>query len=219
MQTSRSMMPRLNRYIPWAVVLMLLLSVGFLVEFHAIDRVLLITHDEPGGVRDGSGLLYSLAWMFTALGSPRFVAPVSAILVVVLLVRKEWAWAFFAFVALAGGAALAYVTKALFAIAKPHHLPGSNEMAATSFPSGHAVLSLLLALTIFLLWERHSLRAQRPMLAILLTIVFLVGVSRVFLGTHWPSDILAGWLFALIWISAAYRLVSRQHIGAEEIQS
>lgn len=200
-------MPHLNRYIPWAAVLMLLLSVGFLVDFHAIDRVVLFTLDEPGGVRDGAGLLYSMAWMLTALGSPRFIAPMSAILVSVLLVRKEWASAFFAFVALAGGAALAYVTKALFGIAKPHHLPGSNEMAATSFPSGHAVLSLLLALTIFLLWKRRSSRVQRQMLTILLVLVFMVGVSRVFLGTHWPSDILAGWLFALIWISAAYRLV------------
>jgi undecaprenyl-diphosphatase len=206
MRTRRSFMTYLDRYIPWAATLLALLSVAFLIDLHAIDRMLLMQLGTPDDVRDGSGTLYLLAWMFTALGSPRFVVPVSATLVAILLVRNELSGALFAFVALAGGAALAYVTKAAFAMAKPHHLPGSNEMAATSFPSGHAVLSLLLALTMLVLWEPRDPKLRRFMLAIVLAIVLLIGASRVFLGTHWPSDILAGWLFAVIWISAAYRL-------------
>ncbi|WP_439604234.1 phosphatase PAP2 family protein [Shinella sp.] len=199
-------MTQLDRYIPWAATLLALLSVAFLIDFHAIDRLLLMEFGTPDGARDGSGIFFWLAWMFTALGSPRFVVPMSATLVAILLVRKELSRACFAFVALAGGAALAYVTKAAFAMAKPHHLPGSNEMAATSFPSGHAVLSLLLALTMVVLWEPRDPKLRRFMLAVVLAIVLAIGVSRVFLGTHWPSDILAGWLFAVIWISAAYRL-------------
>jgi undecaprenyl-diphosphatase len=202
----RSLMPYFDRCIPWAAVLLALLSVAFLVDFHAIDRLLLMELGTPDGARDGSGIFFWLAWMFTALGSPRFVVPISAMLVAIFLVRKELSRAWFAFVALAGGAALAYVMKAAFAMAKPHHLPGSDEMAATSFPSGHAVLSLLLASTILVLWEPRDLNLRRVMLAIFLAIVLAIGVSRVFLGTHWPSDILAGWLFAVIWISAAYRL-------------
>ncbi|MFC3724650.1 phosphatase PAP2 family protein [Neoaquamicrobium sediminum] len=153
-----------------------------------------------------SGMFFWLAWMFTVLGSPPFVVPISAALVTILLVREELSRAWFAFLALAGGAALAYIAKAAFATAKPHHLPGSDAMAATSFPSGHAVLSLLLALTILVLWEPRDPRLRRLVLAIVLAIVFAVGASRVFLGTHWPSDVLAGWLFAVIWISAAHRL-------------
>lgn len=202
----RSLMPHFDRCIPWAAVLLALLSVAFLVDFHAIDRLLLMELGTPDGARDGSGIFFWLAWMFTALGSPRFVVPISAMLVAILLVRKELSRAWFAFVALAGGAALAYVMKAAFAMATPHHLPGSDEMAATSFPSGHAVLSLLLALTMLVLWEPRDLNLRRVTLAIVLGIVLAIGVSRVFLGTHWPSDIFAGWLFAVIWISAAHRL-------------
>jgi undecaprenyl-diphosphatase len=206
MRIRRSFMTHLGGYVPWAAVLLALLSVAFLIDFHAIDRLLLMELGTPDGARDGSGIFFWLAWMFTALGSPRFVVPMSATLVAILLVRKEMSRAWFAFISLAGGAALAYVTKAAFAMAKPHHLPGSNEMAATSFPSGHAVLSLLLALAMLVLWQPRDLNLRRLMLAIVLAIVLAIGVSRVFLGTHWPSDVLAGWLFAVIWISAAHRM-------------
>jgi undecaprenyl-diphosphatase len=202
----KSARPHLGGHVPWAATLLALLSVAFLIDFHAIDRWLLMGLGAPEGARDGSGIAHSLAWMFTALGSPRFVIPISAAMIAVLLIRREFVRAWFAFMALAGGAAIAYVTKAAFALAKPHHLPGSDEMAATSFPSGHAVLSLLLALTLLALWEPRDQNSRRLMLAIVLAAVFAVGASRIFLGTHWPSDVLAGWLFAALWMTAAYRL-------------
>ena len=196
----------LGGHVPWAAGLLALLSVAFLIDFHVLDRWLLTGLGVPEGARDGSGVAHSLAWMFTALGSPRFVVPISAAMVAVLLIRREFTRAWFAFMALAGGAALAYVTKAAFALAKPHHLPGSDEMAATSFPSGHAVLSLLLALTLLVLWEPRDRNARRLMLTIVLAVVLAIGASRIFLGTHWPSDVLAGWLFATLWMTAACRL-------------
>lgn len=207
MRTPRSFMTHLDRYIPWAAALLALLSAAFLVDFHAPDRVLLLNLGAPQGPREGGGVVHTLAWVFTTLGSPPFVVPISAALVTILIARKELSRAWFAFLVLAGGAALAYIAKAAFATAKPHHLPGSDAMAATSFPSGHAVLSLLLALTILVLWEFRDPRLRRLVLAIVLAIVFAVGASRVFLGTHWPSDVLAGWLFAALWTRAAYRLV------------
>lgn len=206
MQARRSFMALLDRHIAWAAALLVLLSAAFLIDFHALDRWLLMDLGAPMGARDGSGGVYTVAWMLTALGSPHFVVPISAALVATLLIRKELSRAWFAFVALAGGAALAYVAKAAFALAKPHHLPGSDEMAATSFPSGHAVLSLLLALTLLVLWETADRGTRLLPRIILLAVVFAIGASRILLGTHWPSDVLAGWLFAALWITAAYRL-------------
>ncbi|MFC3726938.1 phosphatase PAP2 family protein [Neoaquamicrobium sediminum] len=186
-----------------------LLALAFLADMHAIDRLLLAGLGDPGNVRQGSGIVHASAWGLTMLGSPHFFVLASAILVGTLLARREIDRAIFAVLTLAGGAALAYLTKTAFGIAKPHHLPGSEEIAATSFPSGHAVLSLLLVSTLLVLWPSPGRILQGAVWILAAAIVLGVGVSRVFLGTHWPSDVLAGWLFALLWIAAVHRGTSR----------
>lgn len=186
-----------------------LLALAFLADMHAIDRLLLAGLGDPGNVRQGSGIVHASAWGLTMLGSPHFFVLASAILVGTLLARREIDRAIFAVLTLLGGAALAYLTKTAFGIAKPHHLPGSEEIAATSFPSGHAVLSLLLVSTLLVLWPSPGRILQGAVWILAAAIVLGVGVSRVFLGTHWPSDVLAGWLFALLWIAAVHRGTSR----------
>jgi len=88
-----------------------LLALAFLADMHAIDRLLLAGLGDPGNVRQGSGIVHASAWGFTMLGSPHLFVPASAILVGALLVRREIDRAIFAVCTLAGGAALAYMTK------------------------------------------------------------------------------------------------------------
>ncbi|HEU4665623.1 MAG TPA: phosphatase PAP2 family protein, partial [Dokdonella sp.] len=76
-----------------------------------------------------------------------------------------------------------------------------------SFPSGHAMGSMTLACVLVLLcwWTR----LRWPVLAAAAVLVVLVGASRIYLGVHYPSDILAGWAAAIAWTHAVYGMVFR----------
>ncbi len=78
-----------------------------------------------------------------------------------------------------------------------------------SFPSGHAANSALIYLTIAALAGDHetSRPARIYLLAVAITLTLLIGLSRVYLGVHWPSDVLAGWTFGAAW-ALAWRLAA-----------
>jgi len=100
-----------------------------------------------------------------------------------------------------GGAALNSALKALFARPRPAVVPHLAEAFSTSFPSGHAMLSAIVYLTLGALLaqltKRQWLKAYVLGVALLLT--FLVGLTRVFLGVHYLTDVLGGWMAGLAW--------------------
>jgi len=135
------------------------------------------------------------------------VIPLDLLLVAGLLWRRRWRDATFAATALGGAALLNLGSKQLFQRVRPDLWESIAPESTFSFPSGHAMGAMALALTLVLLaWPtrwRH--------LVVLLAIVFvaLVGISRVYLGVHFPSDILAGWCAALVWVLGMHLLMYR----------
>ena len=109
--------------------------------------------------------------------------------------------------------------KALINRPRPDVVPALSHATDASFPSGHAMLSavvyLVLGAMLARLVQRRRLKLFFLMLAIVLT--FLIGLSRVYLGVHYPTDILAGWAAGLIWAIVCW-LVTRvlQHSGLVE---
>jgi len=99
------------------------------------------------------------------------------------------------------GAVLNSVLKALFARPRPAVVPHLTEVGSPSFPSGHAMLSAIVYLTLGALLaqltERRWLKAYVLGVAVMLT--FLVGLTRVFLGVHYLTDVLGGWMAGLAW--------------------
>ena len=77
-----------------------------------------------------------------------------------------------------------------------------------SFPSGHAANSMIVFLTIAIVFTADS-RWRRPMAALALALALLIGLSRVALGVHWPSDVVGGWSFGLLWVLLALPLSER----------
>ena len=112
--------------------------------------------------------------------------------------------------AAAGGGILETVLKRLFDRGRPSVVPHLVAVTSPSFPSGHSMLGAIMYLTFGALLARFSTRRRTRIylltVAVLTTVV--VGVSRVYLGVHYPSDVLAGWCAGLIWALTCW-LVAR----------
>jgi len=114
--------------------------------------------------------------------------------------RRAW---FFA-AALGGAMTLNVVAKALLGRVRPAFWHSLAPETTPSFPSGHAMGSLALVLTLFLLL-RHS-RWGWPTCSLGLLFVLGVGWSRMYLGVHYPSDVAAGWIASTAWVLSVYFL-------------
>src|SRR5690606_22435327 len=128
-------------------------------------------------------------------------------LVLALALRRHYRESVFAAVATGGSGLLNVVAKQAFARDRPSLWESIAPENNFSFPSGHAMGSMTLAAVLVLLaW---STRWRWPVVAAMAVFVPMVGLSRVYLGVHFPSDILAGWAAALVWATGAYLLVFR----------
>ena len=135
-------------------------------------------------------------------------------MVVVLLVRSSRRLALWAAVTMAGAALLDVTVKTAVARARPHFGDPVAVAHGHSFPSGHALESLV-GCGLLLLVALPVLRRGGRLLAGLaaVVVVVLIGFSRVGLGVHYVSDVLAGWLLAVAWLCAtvaAFRVWQRR---------
>ena len=137
---------------------------------------------------------------FSAVGFSGGVVPVDVVLIAVLAIRRHPRSAAFAAIALGGSALLNIAAKHVLQRARPAlWIPIAPE-STYSFPSGHAMGSMTLACVVACLaWDTRWRGA-----ALVLGVAFSlgVGVSRVYLGVHYPSDVLAGWAAAVAWVVA-----------------
>jgi undecaprenyl-diphosphatase len=141
----------------------------------------------------------------TALGGSGGMALMVLIVCGILLVRQERASAIFVLVTAVGGGILNTALKMLFARARPDVASAIAVARSYSFPSGHAMISFITcgALSYIVLRQKWPWVLKSAALAVALTIVVLVGVSRVYLGVHWASDIAGGWSAGIVWVAAA----------------
>ncbi|HZH43048.1 MAG TPA: phosphatase PAP2 family protein [Lysobacter sp.] len=144
-----------------------------------------------------------VSWIGYAWG----VVPFDIALVLLLALWRRYREAMFAALALGGSGLLNVLTKHVFARERPSLWESIAPETTFSFPSGHAMGSATLAWVLLLLsWPT---RWRWPVLLAMATFVLLVGFSRVYLGVHYPSDILAGWAAASTWAVAVYLIVFR----------
>lgn len=143
----------------------------------------------------------------TGIGHEYGVVPAAVLLPLVLLWRRHWREAVFAAVACAGSGLLNMATKQAFQRPRPTLWESLAPESTFSFPSGHAMGSItLMAVLVLLTWRT---RWRWPVLLAALVFTVLVGVSRLYLGVHYPSDVLAGWAAGLAWTAGAYLVLFR----------
>ncbi len=143
----------------------------------------------------------------SAIGYAWGVVPVDIALTAGLLVARRWREATFAGASFAGSALLNMATKQFFQRSRPTLWESIAPEHTFSFPSGHAMGSATLAMVVVLLcW--HT-RWRWLAVALAGSFALLVGVSRIYLGVHYPSDILGGFAAGIAWVSGAYLVLFR----------
>jgi undecaprenyl-diphosphatase len=190
-------------------------------ETREFDRHVLLALRSAADLADpiGPRWVEEVARDFTALGGVGVLSLITAVSVgYLLLVRKHHAAGFLA-AAVCGGLILSTLFKAGFDRARPDLVAHLAQVYTASFPSGHSMMSATVYLTLGALLSRlHKEGAVR--LFLLLSAAFitlLVGLSRVYLGVHWPTDVLAGWSAGAAWAALCWlALLWFQRRGALE---
>jgi undecaprenyl-diphosphatase len=191
-------------------------------ETFGFDRRILLAMRHPGDLRPiGSPAFQEAVRDVSALGGVTVLGLVTGIAASFLMLDGKSRMAWFAAGSVAGGMVVAELLKDIFQRPRPEIVPHIAYAANSSFPSGHSMMSAVTYLTLAALLarsqERRRLKAYFLLLAALLT--FLVGVSRVYLGVHWPTDVLAGWTAGAVWAMlcwvAARRLQGQKTLEPE----
>lgn len=151
----------------------------------------------------------------TALGGPTVLGLVVAAVIGFLLLQARYRSALAILLTAASGEILNSAMKALFLRPRPEVVPHLRLAYETSFPSGHAMDSAIIYLTLGTMLMRIAQGRMTKIycltLATLLTL--LIGVSRVYLGVHYPTDVLAGWTVGLAWASVCWLV--EQHFDVQ----
>ena len=168
-----------------------------------IDRALLLALAPPRA-------LVPLASAVTWFGDSLTRAAITALAALVLLIGRDSRRAVALVLIGVAGAALDSAVKTLVARPRPDLLPHLDRVTSASFPSGHAANGAILYLALALLAPPPYRRAA---LAVAAALVLAIGVSRVVLAVHWPSDVLAGWALGLGWLLLWRQALSRPAAG------
>jgi undecaprenyl-diphosphatase len=172
-------------------------------ETRAMDRGLLLALRDPADPSDpiGPRWLEEVARDVTALGSTAILTFATAAVAGYLVLSRRRAAALLVLVAVAGGTLLSTLLKLGFERPRPDLVPHAVEVYTASFPSGHAMLSAVTWLTLGALLMRVEprRRVKAYVLAMAVLTTLLVGASRIYLGVHWPTDVLAGWCIGAAW--------------------
>ena len=137
----------------------------------------------------------------TALGAATVLGLSVVAVVGFMLLHGMYRNALFVFVASVGGWVLNALLKEVFERPRPDIVPHLREVSTLSFPSGHALTSAAVYLTLgALVMEMTTSRLGKIYcMTVAMMATALVGASRVYLGVHYPTDVLAGWLIGLSW--------------------
>jgi undecaprenyl-diphosphatase len=191
-------------------------------ETEEVDRTLLLSLRRADDLSDPIGPLWfeELVRDVTAFGGtgPLIFITIAAMLYLVLL--RKYRTACFLLLALGGGQLVSSMLKLGFDRPRPDLVPHGMHVYTASFPSGHAMMAAVTWLTLGALLarteSRKRLKAYFILLAVLITI--LVGMSRVYLGVHWPTDVLGGWVAGSAWAASCwmFALLLQRRGGIEQ---
>lgn len=180
-------------------------------ELERFDTALLLYFRQPGNLAAplGPHWLQQTMLEITALGSYPVLVTLVAAVAGFLLVARNYGLTLFMLLTIISGTLISHALKIFYDRPRPDVVDHLAEAYTASFPSGHAMMSTVVYLTLAALIMRLADGAVMRVyvLAVAMVLAFTVGVSRIYLGVHWPSDVLAGWALGTAWVSLSWLTV------------
>lgn len=172
----------------------------------AFDQAVLTWMQPVAGQPRGPWWLREAALDITSLGGIAVLSLFAVATVGFLLIQRKRLSALFLALGLAGGVTLSEGLKALFERERPPVAYQVVETLNASFPSGHALMSTVFYLSVAVMMARAvpTKRLKAYVLGVGMTLAGLVGLTRVYLGAHWATDVLAGWSVGAAWAMALW---------------
>src|SRR5215207_8095507 len=172
-------------------------------ETRAFDEAVLLVLRDRINLSDPIGPAW-LQIMFrdiTSLGGHAVVTLITLAVIGYLLMDGKRGAALLVLASVGGGAVLSSLLKLGIDRPRPDLVAHLVEVSTASFPSGHATLAAVTYLTLGALLSRVEARrsAKIYVLTVAVALTFLIGISRIYLGVHWPTDVLAGWCIGAAW--------------------
>jgi undecaprenyl-diphosphatase len=209
--------PRALRWLWPALILAAVSALGFAIvlvdkiamgESLKLDSTLLLALRRPGhlDVPIGPPWLEQSAIDLSALGGFTLQWLLGGAAVGFLLYVHRRAEAAWLLASIVGASVLDTLFKLSLNRPRPELVPHLARVSNASFPSGHAMISAAIFLTVAAMLGETQKRASAKayLMAIAGVLVILIGCSRVYLGVHWPSDVMAGWCFGSVWALFAF---------------
>lgn len=170
---------------------------------HEIDRFLLLSLRNPADLSDplGPPWLEEVGRDITALGGNAVLILLTLAVLGYLLMDRKPRLALVVLIATLGALCVSQTLKHTIDRDRPDLVPHNSVVYTASFPSGHSMLSASTYLTLGALLAATQRRKRIKMFILFMCtfVTLLVGISRVYLGVHWPSDVVAGWTAGATW--------------------
>jgi undecaprenyl-diphosphatase len=177
------------------------------------DQQLMLWLRTPGNPSDPLGPVWveELARDITGLGGAGVLTLITVAAAGFLVLQRKQHLALYLVAAVASGTVVASLLKWGFDRPRPDLVPHGQIVYTSSFPSGHSMLSAVAFLTLgaLLASGQTNLRMHGYLMGLALFLTLIVGVSRVYLGVHWPTDVLAGWTAGAAWALLCWALARR----------
>lgn len=187
-------------------------------ESFAIDRMVLegLRTSTDRAVPIGPRWLELAMIDITAMGGVTVLTLLTALTAGYLLASRKAGTVLFLVAAIGGGAIVSSILKSGYVRPRPDLVQHLVEVHSTSFPSGHAMNSAITYLTLGVLLARaeKDRRVRIYLMSVAIVLTLIIGTSRVYLGVHWPSDVVAGWCVGACWAalcSIVARALQRAH--------
>ncbi len=191
-------------------------------DTRALDEWVLTSLRRPDNLHQpiGPHWLVEAGRDLTALGS------ISVLLLFILIVAgylgldRKYRAMLFLLAATSTGFALSFGLKSYFERPRPDLVPHLTVVQTASFPSGHAMLSAVVYLTLgALLMPLVARRLKFYVITVAILLTVLIGLSRIYMGVHYPTDVLAGWTAGLVWATLSWlvlRVLQRRGQAEEQ---
>lgn len=180
-------------------------------EMRRIDEMLFLSLRVPGDASTplGPPWLQETAVEITAIGGYPLIILTLAAVAGFFIVTRRYGAAAYAVLAVGSGALLSQTLKQYYGRPRPDLVDHLDTVHTLSFPSGHALVTTVAYLTMasLVIGFLPDRRARIYVLSVAIFVAFIVGLSRVYVGVHWPSDVAAGWALGAAWASLSWLIL------------